>query len=129
MFSLICGLFIVSLALKSYETPTTLDGKTELENVTAAGIDDANIFFTYARNVARGEGAVYNIGGERVEGFSSPLFTLLCTCILLVTQQVEVMVLLINTALLVTVMVQVQYYLQASVCDSDLSADGNKKDL
>ena len=34
------------------------------------GIDDANIFFTYASNLAGGEGFVYNAGGERVEGFA-----------------------------------------------------------
>jgi hypothetical protein len=41
------------------------------------GFDDANIFFVYARNVAHGHGFVFNPGGERVEGFTSLLWTLL----------------------------------------------------
>jgi hypothetical protein len=42
------------------------------------GIDDANIFFVYAEHLAGGEGLVYNMGGERVEGFTSLLWVLLC---------------------------------------------------
>ena len=38
------------------------------------GVDDANIFFVYAKHLAGGHGFVYNIGGERVEGFSSLLW-------------------------------------------------------
>ncbi|MGE0454418.1 MAG: hypothetical protein AB7O37_23190 [Vicinamibacteria bacterium] len=38
--------------------------------------DDAFIFLRYARNLLDGHGLVYN-PGERVEGYSSPLFTLL----------------------------------------------------
>ena len=34
------------------------------------GVDDANIFFVYAKNLAEGNGLIYNTGGERVEGFS-----------------------------------------------------------
>lgn len=41
------------------------------------GFDDANIFLVYARNLAAGEGAVWVPGGERVEGFTSLLWTLL----------------------------------------------------
>lgn len=39
--------------------------------------DDAFISLRYARNLADGHGLVFNPGGERVEGFSNPLFTLL----------------------------------------------------
>jgi len=42
------------------------------------GIDDANIFLTYARNLARGNGFVYYPGGERVEGFTSFTWLLVC---------------------------------------------------
>jgi arabinofuranosyltransferase len=38
------------------------------------GIDDANIYFVYAKNLAEGHGFVYNPGGERVEGFTSMLW-------------------------------------------------------
>ena len=40
-------------------------------------IEDAAISFSYARNVANGEGFVTYPGGERVEGFSNPLWTYL----------------------------------------------------
>ena len=39
-------------------------------------IDDSYIFLRYAYNLAEGRGAVFNVG-ERSEGFSSPLWTLL----------------------------------------------------
>jgi len=39
--------------------------------------DDAFISLRYARNLAEGEGLRFNPGGERVEGFSSPLHILL----------------------------------------------------
>ena len=41
------------------------------------GVDDANILLVYSKHLAMGEGLVYNIGGERVEGFSSLLWVLL----------------------------------------------------
>jgi len=39
--------------------------------------DDAGISFTYARNLANGHGLVLNPGGERVEGYSNPLWVFL----------------------------------------------------
>ena len=42
------------------------------------GIDDANIFLVYARNISAGEGFVFNVGAERVEGFTSLLWVLIC---------------------------------------------------
>ena len=44
------------------------------------GIDDANIIFTYARNLAAGEGLVWTPGYERVEGFSTLAWMLLSSC-------------------------------------------------
>lgn len=41
----------------------------------AYGFDDANITMNYAENIANGHGYVYVIGGERVEGSTSPLWT------------------------------------------------------
>lgn len=38
--------------------------------------DDAYIFYTYARNIAAGNGYVFNLG-ERINGTTSPLYTLL----------------------------------------------------
>lgn len=40
-------------------------------------IEDAAISFAFARNLAEGHGAVANVGGEWVEGFSNPTWTLL----------------------------------------------------
>ena len=42
------------------------------------GIDDANIFFSYAENLAHGHGFVYAHNPEPVEGFTSLFWTLLC---------------------------------------------------
>lgn len=39
--------------------------------------DDAMISMQYAKNLAHGDGLVWNAGGERVEGFSNPLWVLL----------------------------------------------------
>lgn len=36
--------------------------------------DDPMISMTYARNLARGDGLVWNAGGERVEGYTNPLW-------------------------------------------------------
>ncbi len=40
----------------------------------SALFDDMMISMTYARNLAQGHGLVWNPGGERVEGFSNPLW-------------------------------------------------------
>ncbi len=45
----------------------------------ATGIDDAAISMSYAENIANGHGYVYNIGGERVEGSTSFLWTCILT--------------------------------------------------
>lgn len=42
-----------------------------------SGIDDANIYFVYMQNFAEGFGFVYNPGEERVEGFTSLLWTII----------------------------------------------------
>ncbi len=41
--------------------------------------DDAAISFTYARNLSEGYGLVVNPGGERVEGYSNPLWVFVLT--------------------------------------------------
>jgi len=42
-------------------------------------VDDAFIPMVYANNIAQAEGIVFHPGGERVEGFSSPLWVLFLT--------------------------------------------------
>ena len=64
------------------------------------GIDDANIFFTYAQNFAQGDGFIYYQGGERVEGFTSLLWTIICSLCFLVTAHPEPLLLGINIAFL-----------------------------
>ena len=44
--------------------------------------DDAFISLRYARNLAEGYGLVFNPGGDRVEGFSNPVFTLISAALL-----------------------------------------------
>jgi hypothetical protein len=62
----------------------------------ATGIDDADIFFVYARNFSEGHGFVYNVGGEVVEGFTSLLWTLLCAGIAFVFQSFETPLFILN---------------------------------
>ncbi len=45
-------------------------------DVENCGVDDANISLAYGRHLAEGNGFVYNVGGERVEGFTSLLHVL-----------------------------------------------------
>lgn len=52
-------------------------------------IDDARIFFVYAENILDGHGIVYNGGGERVEGFTSPLWLLIITAAFAVFNEPE----------------------------------------
>ena len=64
------------------------------------GIDDANIFFKYAENLSNGHGFVYNIEGERVEGFTSLLWVLVCAACFRCSASPEWLLLGINVALL-----------------------------
>ncbi|MBN8667736.1 MAG: hypothetical protein J0M30_09565 [Chitinophagales bacterium] len=48
------------------------------------GIDDANIYFVYVRNLVEGHGFVYIPGGERVEGFTSILWVLILSVLYLI---------------------------------------------
>lgn len=60
------------------------------------GIDDANIYFTYMKNFANGLGFVYNPGAERVEGFTSILYTLIGSAVFLFTNRIELVLYIIN---------------------------------
>ncbi|MBN2162060.1 MAG: hypothetical protein JXR25_11420 [Pontiellaceae bacterium] len=62
----------------------------------STGIDDADIFFVYARHFAGGDGFVYNVGGEHVEGFTSLLWTLICSVFYRFTDSVEIPLYLLN---------------------------------
>ena len=69
-------------------------------NYPLTGIDDANIYFVYARNLANGHGFVYNVGGERVEGFTSLLWTLIVALAFKGSARPELVLLFINIVLL-----------------------------
>jgi arabinofuranosyltransferase len=64
------------------------------------GIDDANIYFVYMRNLARGNGFVYNVGGEHVEGYTSFLWVLLGSIFYIFTSKPEISLMLFNVFLL-----------------------------
>ena len=69
------------------------------------GIDDANIFMQYARNLAHGHGFVFHPGGEKVEGFTSLLWVVVCSIFYLVSAHPELLItafLLLITSLTVT---------------------------
>lgn len=63
------------------------------------GIDDADIFIAYGRNLAQGYGLVYNPGLERVEGFTSVLWVLLTAAAVRVSGNVEAVLLIVNVVL------------------------------
>lgn len=67
----------------------------------STGIDDADIFFIYARNFAGGHGIVYNIGGEHVEGFSSFLYFIICSIFYLFSDNPERYILFYNALLVI----------------------------
>lgn len=67
------------------------------------GIDDGNIFLNYAQHIAHGQGFVFNTNGEKVEGFTSFLWVLICAAAYLITAHPEL--LLICFSLLLTTFV------------------------
>jgi len=67
------------------------------------GIDDGNIFLNYAQHIAHGQGFVFNVNGEKVEGFTSLLWVLICAAAYTITAQPEL--LLICFSLLLTAFV------------------------
>ena len=76
MFLPVAGVRTLALALACTLASALF---TWLVLTPAIGFDDANITLAYAENIAAGHGYVYNIGGERVEGSTSPLWTAVTT--------------------------------------------------
>lgn len=60
------------------------------------GTEDANIFMTYMENFSSGYGFIYNKGGEHVEGFTSMLWTLLGAGTMLITDKIEISLLVLS---------------------------------
>ena len=65
----------------------------------AIGIDDSAITRSYSQNLAAGAGYVYNVGGERVEGSTTLLWTLILTLFYAVSDRPEPAILLLGAAL------------------------------
>jgi hypothetical protein len=70
-FTLVVAAFLVYAGLFVYRTSFVIDGERYF-----ALFDDAMISMRYARNLANGYGLVWNPGGERVEGYTNPLWVL-----------------------------------------------------
>ncbi len=71
------------------------------------GIDDANIYLVYMRNFSLGYDFVYNIGGERVEGFTSILWTLIGSFFYFISDYPEILLLLLNIILITLSLYQI----------------------
>ena len=71
VFILILLSYCIYAGLFIYRTSFAVEGKTYF-----ALFDDAMISMRYARNLAHGYGPVWNPGGERVEGYTNPLWVL-----------------------------------------------------
>ncbi|ETX13170.1 hypothetical protein OCH239_12940 [Roseivivax halodurans JCM 10272] len=67
--------------------------------VPPIGIDDAAITRSYAENIANGAGYVYNVGGERVEGSTTILWTTILTLLYLAAPSPEAPILALCFAL------------------------------
>ncbi len=63
-----------------------------------AGVDDADIALVYAKHLAQGHGFVYNIGDERVEGFSCFSWVLLAALFFRLSWEPEALLLFFNVA-------------------------------
>jgi arabinofuranosyltransferase len=94
---------------------------------TLIGIDDANIYMVYMRNFANGYGFVYNIGGERVEGFTSLLWTLIGSVFFYISKYPEKFLLLVNVILISYTLYDVSNYLDSE--DKDKSSLFGKKSI
>jgi hypothetical protein len=68
----------------------------------STGTDDANITFVYARNLANGDGLVFTPGYERVEGFTSAGWMLVCSAVFWLLPWREPALLAVSVALAAT---------------------------
>jgi hypothetical protein len=70
-FLIVAVLFCVYAGLFIYRTSFVIDGERYFTL-----FDDAMISMRYAKHLAAGDGLVWNVGGERVEGYTNLLWTL-----------------------------------------------------
>lgn len=77
------------------------------------GIDDANIYFVYMKHLAEGHGFVWTVGGERVEGFTSVLWTLIgAACYKLTPAHFPLLLLALNFVLTFATLFQVLFFVR-----------------
>jgi hypothetical protein len=69
VFTLAVAVFLIYAALFIYQTSFVVGGERYFSL-----FDDAMISMRYARNLAHGYGLVWNPGGDRVEGYTDPLW-------------------------------------------------------
>lgn len=82
-------------------------------NLPQIGIDDANIYMVYMRNLAQGNGFVYNVGGEKVEGFTSLLWCLIgAFCYKILPNDAEKALLFLNLVLICHTVMRLSVFLQ-----------------
>lgn len=78
------------------------------------GIDDAHIFFVYGKHIASGYGVVYTPGGERVEGFSSPLWVLIVSFGFSISADPRLLLLIISIGLVSGALAALWQFVDAS---------------
>lgn len=71
LFTLVVAIFLIYAGLFIYRTSFVVDGERYFSL-----FDDAMISMRYAKNLADGYGLVWNPGGERIEGYTNPLWVL-----------------------------------------------------
>lgn len=75
------------------------------------GVDDAEIYHVYMKHVSEGHGFVYNIGGERVEGFTSLLWTIIGAGIHYMSLPLELTLMLLNVMLIALLLSRIWGYI------------------
>jgi hypothetical protein len=107
------GIVVVLTVLLSYTAMKVM-------GIAPVGVDDANILFVYSKHLAAGEGLVYNIGGERVEGFSSMLWMLITTIGYLLTDFPYLLFLSLNVLLVGGVLGYTIQFIERRFGDSEV---------
>jgi arabinofuranosyltransferase len=87
-------------------------GEIDRSNI---GVDDANIFFTYGKHLAEGHGLVWNVGGERVEGYSSTLWMLTAGATYRLGLPTEGTLFLLNVILVATALTLLVFELERQI--------------
>lgn len=82
------------------------------------GIDDANIFLTYANNVSNFEGIVFNVGEQPVEGFTSMLWMLVCSFVSLLTDRPEPGLFGLNVLFVIVTVAVLQWFIQEQLSEN-----------